>query len=182
MPSLSRVDARFEIDFEILVGGSGLFRGIITEPNQGDVPAYQFNHPRRLLKVAHTLPLAPRMVVRDIAGTIFILGNHGAAQSRDQILFRNFRMFVATGQFTWKTRGKAIDPVTLLERDTGLIDQPAIYGAFEPSPEQFDRQMRTNFEVGRFITHALVERDDVVDGRKVNRVDEQLGLSLVTLG
>jgi hypothetical protein len=41
---------------------------VITEPNQGEVPAYLFNLPRRLLRVDASLPLKAGMVVRASAG------------------------------------------------------------------------------------------------------------------
>ena len=46
----------------------------------------------------------------------------------------------------------------------------------------FDRQMRTSFEAGRFITTADVQLNDVIDGKKVSRVDVQLGLRICVLG
>jgi hypothetical protein len=67
--------------------------------------------------------------------------------------------------------------VTGLEKDSGLVDQPPIWGCYEPSPEMFDRQLHANFETGRFITTADVKRDDVVNGMKVSRVDMQLGVA-----
>jgi hypothetical protein len=122
------------------------------------------------------------MVIRASAGTTWMLGEHGDAETNRGVLFRSFVMFEATQKFTWKKRGKTIDPVTKLERDTGLVDQPAIWGCYEPSPEMFDKQLHSNFETARLITTADVQRDDVVNGMKVNRVDMQLGVRIVTLG
>jgi hypothetical protein len=183
MPSLSAVDSRFTVKFAILVGGSGTFSGVINEPGQGEVPSFQFNLPRRLLRVQPGLPLKAGMVIKDPDGTVFMLGEHGASEVSGRTLFRNFRMFEATAQFAWQKRGKAIDPVTTLEKDTGLKDQPPIWGTYEPeSREAFDRGMRSNFETGRFITTTPVERDDMIDGRKVARVDRQLGIYICMLG
>lgn len=182
MPSLSRVDTRFQTTFSIIEGGSGSFRGVITEPGQGEVPSYQFNLPRRLLRVPESLPLTSGQVVQDSIGTTFMLGEHGASEVRGEVLFRNFRMFQATGQFSWQKRKKKIDLVTRLETDDGLADQPDVWGVYEPSPEMFDRALRSGFEVGRFITNRAVARDDMVDSRKVSRVDQQLGVYICTLG
>jgi hypothetical protein len=182
MPSLQRVDERFGSLFTVIQGGGGQFTGMLSEPPQGEVPSFQFNLPRRLLRVEAKLPITEGMVIRTPDGTAFMVGHHGAAESYQGALFRNFRLFEATGQFSWQRRGKEIDPATRLPRDTGLQDLPAIYGVYEPSPEMFDRQMRTSFEAGRFITNSDVKINDVVDGRKVSRVDMQLGLRLCTLG
>jgi hypothetical protein len=182
MPSLSSVDDRFGTLLTIIGGGSGEFTGIVSEPGQGEVPSYQFNLPRRLLRANAGLPLRAGLVVRSPEGTVWMLADHGSSEVGVGAIFRNFRLFEATGQFSWQKRGKTIDPVTRLDRDIGMVDQPPVWGSYEPSPEMFDRQMRTSFETGRFITVADVKRDDIIDGRKVGRVDIQLGLRLATLG
>lgn len=183
MPSLLSVDDRFGTRLTVLEGGSGDFTGSVTEPDQGAVPAYQFNLPRRLLRVSPTLPVRAGMVVKSEGGSVWMVGQHGAAETSSGPIYRNFRLFEAAGQFSWQRRGKVIDPVTRLEKDTGLVDRPNIWGAYEPgNQEAFDRQIRSSIETGRFITNANIQRDDVVDGRKVTRVDLQLGLRLCSLG
>jgi hypothetical protein len=182
MPLLSSTDSRFTTTFTIIEGGSGSFRGIITEPGQGEVPSFQFNLPRRLLRVSPDLALTTAMVVRDQAGAVYMLGKHGSAHMGDEVLFRNFRLFEASKQFSWQSRGSTIDPVTRLKRDTALTAAVPIWGAYEPGLERFDRGMQSAFELGRFITNRTIGRDDIVDGRKVTRVDEQLGLQIVALG
>lgn len=182
MPSLARTDSRFKVTFEILEGGQGTFQGVISEPDQGEVPSYIFNLPRRLLRVPPHLPLAPRMVVRDLSGAVFMLAEHGAAAHHDELTFRNFRMFQADNRYTWKRRSKTIDPITKLERDGEPTILGQIWGAYEPTPEQFDRTVRASFEEGRFITAAEVLLNDIVNEKRVTRVDVQLGLSIATLG
>jgi hypothetical protein len=111
-----------------------------------------------------------------------MVGKHGDSEGRDSLLFRTFRLFEASERYAWQRRGKMTDPVTRLETDNGLVALGMIWGAYEPSPEMFDRQLRGSFETARFITNAPVEKDDVVDGMKVSRADDQLGLKLITLG
>lgn len=183
MPSLQSADDRFGGQLTLIEGGSGTFNGILAEPNQGEAPSYQFNLPRRILRVPAQLSLSPGMVIRTPEGSVFMIGRHGDSEGRGGALFRSFRCFEASGQFTWKRRGKVIDPVTRLEKDSGLVDQPMIWGAYEPgSIEAFDRQIRSSFETGRFITNADVRLDDVVNDMKVSRVDQQLGLRVLMLG
>jgi hypothetical protein len=182
MPSLQRANGRFQTLFSVLEGGSGQFHGQITEPNQGEVPSSVFTLPRRLLRVDVNAPVKAGMVIRDPEGTVFMTGNHGDSQTGHGVAFRSFRLFEASQQFSWQKRGKKIDPVTRLERDTGLVDQPPVWGAYEPSPEMFDKQLRTSMEMGRFITNADVKLDDMIDNRKVSRVDQMLGLRICQLG
>lgn len=182
MPSLRKTDDRFGTMLSLIEGGSGVFQGIITEPGQGEVPAYLFNLPRRILRVDAATPVREGMVVRAHSGTVWMLGKHGDSETMFGSTFRSLRMFEAEGRFKWKRRGKKIDPVTKLPLDSGLVDQPDVWGAYEPAPEMFDRQVRVGFETGRFITPADIQLNDEVDGMKVARVDLQLGLRLVTLG
>lgn len=183
MPSLRNADDRFGALLTIIDGGSGQFTGIVSEPGQGEVPAYAFNLPRRLLRVEAGLPLRAGQVVRSPEGTVWMLGQHGAAETNNGTLFRNFRLFEATGQFRWERRGKAVDPTTRLPKDTGLQLAGMIWGVYEPgSSELFDRTVHSSFETGRFITTAPVELNDMIDGKKVSRVDLQLGVNVVTLG
>lgn len=182
MPLLSATDQRFLVTFDIIEGGSGQFKGIISEPGQGEVPSFQFNLPRRLLRIQTGLPVVAAMVIRDQSGGVYMLGEHGTSETHGTTLFRNYRLFEAPQQYDWQTRGKSIDPVTRLQTDTGLTPPIRIWGVYEPSPERFDRTTHVSFEAGRFITNRVIKRDDLVDGRKVNRVDNQLGLSLAVLG
>lgn len=122
------------------------------------------------------------MVLKTEMGSVYMVGRHGDSEQGDGTLFRTYRLFEAERQFTWLRRSKVIDPVTRLARDTGKTDKGLIWGAFEPSPEMFDRQLRSSFETGRFITNADVQEDDIVNDMKVSRVDMQLGLRLVALG
>lgn len=179
MPSLQRSDDRFTTNFKILDGGSGTFSGVIDEPNTGQVPSYQFTMPRRQLRIDAALPVAVGAVVQTESGQVFMLGHHGDAMVAG---FRSFRLFEADKQYSWKRRQKGIDAVTGLETDTGLQLIGQVWGAFEPSPEMFDRQFRATFETARFITNAAVSRDDLINEMKVTRSDIQLGLRLLTLG
>jgi len=182
MPSLQRVDDRFGAQLTVIQGGGGTFTGTVSIPDEGQVPSYQFNLSRRLLRVEARLPIKVGMVIRTPDGGVFMVGESGAAETSQGTLYRNFRLFEADRQYKWQRRGKDIDPVTRLPRDSGLQDLPDVWGAYEPSPEMFDRQLRTSFETGRFITTADVKLNDVIDGRKVSRVDVQLGINICTLG
>lgn len=182
MPTLRKADDRFRTRFTVIDGGSGSFSGVIDEPGQGQVPAYQFTTPRRLLRVDPAVAIRPAMVIRSEGGTVFMIGTHGDSELADGV-FRSFRLFEATGQFPWRRRLQTLDAVTGFVKDTGELHLlQMVWGAYEPSPEMFDRQMRTSFETARLITTHPVERDDMIGENKVTRSDRQLGLTLLTLG
>lgn len=179
MPSLQKADDRFMHRIEIIENGSGFFKGLIDEPQQGSPPIFQFVNGRRVLRVNPAVPILPRMVIRTQGGGVFIVAELGDNEG----IFQSFRLIETTGRYAWKTRGKTIDPITQLEEDTGPQNQGMIWGSYEPAAtEMFDRQMRTSFETARFVTNALVHVDDIVDNKRVARADRQLGVSVLTLG
>lgn len=182
MTLLSKADARFASPFEVIEGGSGIFRGLISDPGEGGVPAFQFNLPRRLLRVQPEVPVKPGMLLRGPGQIHYIVAEHASASRSGEVLFKNFRLFEVTGKYDWKGRGKTLDPVTRLPRDSGLVAKGLLWGVYEPNAEVFDRAIRVQFETARFLTNRKVDLDDEIDGRKVTRCDAQLGIYVVSLG
>lgn len=178
MVSLRKVNDRFVDRIEVIEKGSGFFQGIVDEPSQGSLPSYQFTNGRRILRTNPGVPVKPGMVIRTAGGAIFIVGQLGD----DDTVFQSYRLFEVTGRYNWQTRGKIIDPVTKLPQDTGLVSKGVIWGTYEPASQQvFDRQLHLNMETGNFITNADLQRDDLVDGKRVTRIDRVLGIKLAVL-
>lgn len=182
MTLLSQADARFASPFEIIEGGRGIFRGMLSDPGQGGVPAFQFNLPRRLLRVAPGVPITIGSIIKGPGGALYMVGQHAPASRLGSVTYQNFRLIETTGRYSWTGRGKSIDPITRLPRDTGLVSKGELWGAYEPAAEVFDRAIRTQFETARFITNREVSLDDEIDGMKVTRCEAQLGLYIVSLG
>ena len=178
MPSLRDVKHRFGTLLTVIEGGSGTFTGVISETTQGNSAPASMASPRRVLRVGIDVPVKAGMVIRNPIGTSFMVATDG--DSGDN--FRSFKLFEAPQQFTWSKRGKKIDPITNLQTDAGLLPQPLIWGAYEPGQETFDRQLHMSIESGRLLTTAPVQRDEMVDGKRVSRVDRLLGLNVLTLG
>lgn len=178
MPSLRKANDRFTHRLEIIEGGSGFFQGIIDDPVQGALPSYQFTNGRRILRVNPHAPIDAGIVIKTKGGSTYVVGDLGDADE----IFQSYRLFEVTGKYLWQSRGKTIDPVTKLPQDSGLVSKGMIWGAYEPiSREVFDRQLNINNESGNFITTAKVQRDDVIDGKRVTRVDHVLGIQLAVL-
>lgn|SRR3990167_419579 len=176
MPNLKNVNSRFKVPLRIIEGGSGTIHAVINEAPQTQLPSYSFNNPRRILRVEPFVPLRTGMVVETEEKNRFIVGHNGDSEvGRWGSLWRSFRLFETTGQYTHQRRVKRIDPVTGFDRDDGLETIGTIWGALEPlEREAFDRQMRTSVEQSRFISGQPVLRDDIVDGRPVIRADLML--------
>lgn len=180
---LARPNLRFATKFEIIEGGGGTFSGMIDEPSQGVSSAGQPDVPRRMLTVAPHLPITAGMVIRSPEGIPFMTGSHGYSENVQGTLFKSFMLFEADKYVTWQRRKKVIDPVTQVERDNGLENLPMLWGTYMPDPRKtFDRQVHVSFTGGNFLTTRLVEVDQLVDEKRVTRVEHLLGLWYITLG
>lgn len=179
MASLQKADDRFMHRFEVIEGGSGFFKGVIDEPSQGSLPVYQWVNGRRILRVNPNTPISAGMVIRTSNGSVFIVAVLGDAED----IFDSYRLVEVTGKYLWQTRTKTVEPITGLDKDSGLNAGTLIWGSYEPAAtEMFDRQIRSSFETARFVTNKPVELNDIVDNKRVARADAQLGVYVLTLG
>lgn len=182
MVSLKNTGRRFEIQLAIVEGGSGFFRGELTETDQKQIPVYAFVNPRHVLRTRGTVALQSGMVIRSPAGLHYIVGDNGPSERPEGEIWQSYRLFEATRQVTWERRTKVIDPVTKLPRDTGRTDMGLIWAAVEPlDREVSDFRMSASFEQSRVITGQPIQQDDLVDGRKVTRAESVLGCTIGVL-
>jgi hypothetical protein len=182
MLSAASIDDKFEIQFEVLENGSGTFSGVIDEIVQNQAPSFVFVPPRRLLRVAAELPVQTAMVIRSEGGAIYMVAEHGESESWQGTVFKSFRLFPTHEKFDVKRRMKTVDLVTNLPKDEGEpVSIANVWGAYEPLQEQFDRETRVAAETARFITNYPIQREDIIDNKRVFRVDKQLGLWIATL-
>ncbi len=181
MVSLSTVGFRFMTSFVVIDGGSGIVHGEISESEQNSQPSYVFVSPRHVLRTAFPSAVRTGMVLRSPAGRVFIVGDNGPSEQRIGTIWTSFRLFEATGRYSWRRRNKTLDPITKQTRDSGLINVGTglIWAALEPLDRlQFDREIHFQFPQSRVITGAALQDDDLVDNRPVSKLDKQLGLSI----
>ncbi len=179
MTRLSQTTNRFSKPITIIEGGSGTFNAVMDEPPQGSVASYQFTEPRRLMRLLPNQSVPVPCVIRNKSGDVFIVADLGSSVD----VFRSYRLFDVTGQYTWERRGKQVDPVTNLPKDSKVSQNLGlIWGVMEPQPEQFDRQIRSSFEINRFVTNKPIQLDDIVNGERVMRVDQLMGVYVASLG
>lgn len=177
MVSLSSVQTRFEVPLQVIEGGSGTLRGVLSEAEQNSQPTYVFAHPRRVLRVRDWVPIATGMVVTAPSGEKLLVGENGPSDSWRGVLWKSFRMFAVTHQVEWKRRQMTIDVITGLERDIGEVLLGTPWAVMEPSDRELnDSKLRRTFEQSRFICGAQVLADDLINGQKVTKIDTQLGL------
>lgn len=180
MVSLKTVGERFYIYFDVIEGGVGRVRGLLSETEQQAQPSYVFVQPRHVFRAPFPTPLKPSMVIRSPSGDVYLVGDNGPSETREGTLWQSFRLFEATGRYSWKRRETIDDSITNLKRDTmEPADMGTIWAALEPlDREVVDREMRQSFEQRRVITGADIKSGDTIDNRKVTKVDTQLGLRI----
>lgn len=180
MANLKLVGSRFDTLFRVISGGSGVIRGELTETEQNSQPSYVFVAPRHVLRTRFPTPVKPGMVIQAPAGDVFIIGDNGPSETNKGTIWQSFRLFEATGRYAWTRRGKTIDPITHLDKDTGIPqDLGLIWAALEPLDRlQIDREIHYSFGQARIITGSPIRNNDMVDNRTVSKLDKQLGLSI----
>lgn len=182
MPNLARLNDRFMIKMSVVEGGQGTVMGLLTETDQTQIPAYTFVNPRRILRTPLVTAVKTGLVLRSPSGEVYIVGENGASDTPQGTIWQSWRLFEASGQFTWQRRTTIVDPVTRLEREGQTVDMGLIWVAIEPlDREAPDRRLRISFEQDRFITGAPIASDDIVNGKKIVRCDRVLGINLGVL-
>lgn len=179
--SLKSVGSKFNTQFEIIENGEGMFSGIIDEIVMNQMPSGVFTPPNRLMRVAAELPLLSGAVIRSNAGTIYLVGDHGISETFEGTVFKAFRLFPTNEKFDVDRPVKITDPVTGLAKSESLETVANIWGIYQPQPEIFDRETHVSEETGRFITNYPVLRGDTINGKRVFRVDKELGLYIAIL-
>lgn len=182
MASLRTVAQRFQTPFHVIDGGSGIVMGELSETDQTSQPSYIFVQPRHILRCLWPTNVRPGQVLRTNSGNTFIVGDNGPSEQPFGTLWKSFRLFEATGLYTWKRRTKITDAITKTDREGPLQDLGFLWAAIEPlDREQFDREIHRQFEQRRFITGGAVLSDDLLDNQAIMKVDKELGLSIGVL-
>lgn len=179
MVSLKSVQKRFEVPLTIIEGGSGIVRGVIAEAEQNSLPAYNFAKPRRVFRVQPDSIVRPGMVLLSPAGERLLVGDNGPSESWRGVLFRSYRLFAVSKQVKWERRAFAVDPITQLERDLGLVLLGRPWVVTETTDRELsDPKLKRSFEQMRFVSGAAIQTDDILDGRTVSKSDTQLGITV----
>ena len=180
MTRLARVGRRFEIDFSVPATGQ-TFRGVIDEPPSGEPPAQRFNIPRRILRVRLPNVAEIGQLVLTPSGVEYLVSDHGYSESRDDVLFRAFRLFAITDHLLWEQRTLTKHPVSGVDVDGVMANRGLLAGSFEPDRVTFDKGIEASFPTSHWVCFADVKVDDRVNGLKVVRVDDVLGVKLCEL-
>lgn len=177
MVSLVSTQKRFEIPFQVIEGGSGTLRGVLSEANQTEQPTHVFAHPRKVLRVPAQSLLRTGMVIKTPHGENLLVGENGPSENGRGTLWLSFRLFLVTQQVRWERRTFVTDLITQRPRDSGTALMGTPWVVIEPlDRESNDSKLRRSFEQVRFVTGADILGDDLLDGHPVTKSDSQLGL------
>lgn len=176
-----RIQTHFESTFNVIEGGSGVVRGVIIDVAQGAVPSNIYTAPRSILRTSIPTNLHPGLVLQSRAGTKYLVGDNGPEEYADETLFYSWRLYVINRQVSWQRRQQTTDPVSGLERDSGVIEMGPIWTTLEPIDRAtMDRKTHVEFESYHFVTGRPVAMGDILDGKTVSRSDLQLGVYVGT--
>lgn len=180
MPSLASVGRRFHKLFQVIEGGTGYVRGVMSEVDQEEQPSFIFVQPRHVLRTPYPSALKSGMVIRAESNTVFIVGDNGPSENYQGILWNSFRLFEATGQYQWGRLLTEEDFITHIPRtDPEPIDLGMVWAAIEGMDREVsDREQRVVFGQHRVIAGADLREGDLLDNRTVTKLDRQLGLAI----
>lgn len=182
MPSLVTAGRRW--DSEYLIEGSGVaFRGVMDQPDSSrEPPSFQFNRPRRLLQVPKDSLVQTRDVIVSPSGQRFLVASQTAAEAGSKILYRVHRLFEVTDQVAWSRKVTVTDLLTGQPREDRPNPLGEIYVCIEPMRrEDVDRQTHIWQDRMMCVMGVIPQLGDILDGREVKRINEQLGLTFAEI-
>jgi len=173
MMGLENAGRRFESKIQI-EGGQKVFGQFLEIPDTTRVS--NFNSARRLLRTSKTAGVRPGQVLIDAYGIYWMVGEHGQSENRHHY----FKLFQADLQLSWARNMVEEDVLTGLKGSVMLSPLGEIRGTYERRTDETGSMMPDE-PANLFITPADLKKNDLVDGRKVIRVDHQLGLTIAEL-
>lgn len=175
MSRLSRTSKRFESPIKI-VGGPRTV-GVIHLPSDLTDPGIEFAYPKMALRVGRHSIVRPGHVIETESG-YFLLASHTSTFE-----YRTLYMLQCDRQVRWTQPVTTIDPVSGLRTSGGPPqDRGDIWVLWERNRREYaDLPIRFNQETTLSATGSQVEIGDMLDGRKVTRVNQALGIRVLEL-
>lgn len=175
MTRLRRTSARLETPVKV-VGGPRTV-GVIQLPSDTSDPGIEFAYPKMAIRVGRRSLLRAGLVI-ETEGGFHLLADHSASQD-----YKTFYMLGCDRQVTWTRPVPAIDPISLLPTSGSTpTDLGLIWVIWERNRREYaDLPIRFNQETTLSATGADVQIGDMLDGRKVTRVNMSLGIRVLEL-
>lgn len=172
---LSRVGNRFRRVLRTTSGRKVL--GTIFSPSSGTPTNVNFQSPRRLLKVSPGATLVAGEVIITSSNRFYLCAENGEGEY-DGTTYRTFMLIEVPKLVSWGRRAMLKDPVTGIDKATGVTSLGSLRCALEPAGDDND-QINIPKGVYRAITGEAIQAGDMLDGRLVvKRVETLLGVQV----
>lgn len=162
------------------VAGVSFYGRILDIPDTSRVST--FISVRRYLKTSTTCSIQPRDVI--VAGEEqYIVGDHGTGfpSGFTKGIYKHYKIYQVDIQCQWEKTSKVQDPVTGVWRTVRTLQTELAYLSFEIIPNQEDTAIGTPVQAVRAVTNVPAQRDDILNGMVVTKVDESMGLSILEM-
>ena len=175
MTRLNRSSTRLETPVRV-VGGPRTV-GVIQLPSDTSDPGIEFAYPKMSIRVGRRSLLRAGMIIQSESGH-HLLADHSVTAD-----YKTFYMLECDRQVAWTRPAGAVDPISKLKTTGG---PPAALGQiwvlWERNRREYaDLPIRFNQETTLSATGDDVQIGDMLDGRKVTRVNESLGIRVLEL-
>jgi hypothetical protein len=150
---------------------------VILHPSDNTDPGIEFAYPKITLRVGRqSLVRAGDVVHTD--GGYFLVATHSNTED-----YNNFHLFRCDRQVTWTRPATKLDPVTKQKvADGAPVTMGTPWVMWERNRREYaDLPIRFNQETTLSATGSLVQIGDFLNGVRVSRVNEALGIRVLEL-
>jgi hypothetical protein len=175
---MSRFKAANERSFEpIQIVGGPKTKGIILHPPNSRDPGVDFASPRITLRVRPDSLIRPGQVIHSASGYFIV------AEYNRNADYTNHTLYAADRVVPWTRTAMVVDPVSLLTVKTG---PPTLLGNIRvmwqrQRRELLDLSIRMSQETTLTVTGSNVQIGDYLDGIRVVRRSDSLGVVVLEL-
>lgn len=134
-----------------------------------------FLAPRRFLTVSRKSTAVAGSVIVAPTGDRFILGSHV-----NYDFVTTFKAYSVDRAAVWTRATKVIDTSTGLEREGVPFPMGTLWITLEPIRQVKDFEISE--DILRFVTGQAVQEGDLIDGKRIIRVLDQIGLKVCEVG
>jgi hypothetical protein len=176
MRSFIGVGDRFLRDLRTVNGT--LVRGTFMPASDREGSALNYSAPRSILRTRPEAEIrAGVVVISREGGPLYIIGEHFAAEPD----YRSWRVFLVEAKYKLERPTSGVDTLTGLKKGAGLPqDLGDIYVSMEYDRRMFtDPGLRIKTERVTLITNREVQVGDLINGERITRVTQDLGLYVV---
>lgn len=169
---------RFE---STLVTETGIpIKGVVQPVQDAKIYPDDYFYHRQILRVRASMPIQAGTVVVDSIGRRYLLGSLDAGLYGDLHQYTSFQMYQCTNQSVWERESTEVDPLTNLEKSTGLAPMGTIWTLTETlTRDMSSTNIKTREETKRVLTGAAVELNDVLDTMTVTKINVTHGLRVL---